>query len=563
MNKHAIYHRPESNFCFAIDENTVVLRIRFAKGERIDKLSVLYNTKYEIAEKQIRQHMEFLCCDGSFDYYATTLRLKDPRLAYIFEFFVGNNIYYYCETGVVDSYNFSFAYYDSFQVAYINKNDVIQNVKWMNNAVFYQIFVDRFDKASTKNEEYINSKWNDLPTPKSFFGGDLDGVIKHLDYIQSLGVTAIYLNPIFKSPSNHKYDTVDYFNVDETFGGNDAFKRLVQSCHRRGIKVILDAVFNHVSERFYPFEDVKKLGSQSKYFKWFIIKGDEISSKLDNYDCFASCTYMPKLNTNNVEVQEYLLKIVEYWIQEYEIDGWRLDVADEVSHDFWRIMRKRVKSIKPNAVLIGENWHNSETFLGGDQFDSIMNYGITKAFLDYWAKDVLDETAFANALNAQLVRYTDITNGMMFNLLDCHDTHRFFTEVGCDVNKLIGALITMVFLPGSINVYYGTEILTEGGYDPDSRRTFDFKRLNNPEILKLKDKITWILKLKKQPAIKNGGVKIYSQDGCVIVERKGNSQTLKLKISKNENQITTSQELTCNADGETKGNSYVIQGELI
>lgn len=530
MNKHAIYHRPESNFCFAIDEKTVVLRIRFAKGDKIEGLSVLYNSKYDIAKTQYRAEMPFICCDGLHDYYSVTLKLNDPRLAYVFEFSADGKKYYFCEAGVKESYDFSLAYYDSFQYAYINKNDIIQNVEWLNNAVFYQVFIDRFDKASKKDESYINASWGDLPTPKSFFGGDLDGICKHLDYIQSLGVTALYLNPIFKSPSNHKYDIIDYYEIDEMFGGKEALKRLVKACHERGIKIMLDAVFNHVSEGFYPFNQVMEYGRKSDYFDWFVIDGDKISGDRDNYDCFAACKYMPKLNTNNPEVQSYLIDIAKHYVTEYDIDGWRLDVADEVAHDFWRQMRRKIKAVKPDAVLIGENWHNSESFLCGDQFDSIMNYGVTKAFLDFFAREVIDEGGFAEALNAQLMRYTDTTNNMMFNLLDCHDTHRFFSEVGCNQRKLMHALLALVFLPGSINLYYGTEILTEGGYDPDSRRTFDWDKLNDPEIKGVKGEIAYILKLKNQPAIAHGTVKISNGDGYVTIERKCEEQTLTLKL---------------------------------
>ncbi len=530
MNKHAIYHRPESNFCFATDKNTVVLRIRFAKNEVLDSLSVLYNSKYDIAETQHRADMAFLCTDGSYDYYYVTLKLFDPRLAYVFEFSDGVQKYYFCEAGIKDSYDFSLAYYDSFQFAYINKNDIIQNVEWLNNAVFYQIFVDRFEKGSEKDESYINAAWSELPTPSSFFGGDLDGICRHLDYIKGLGITALYLNPIFKSPSNHKYDTVNYYEIDEMFGGKEAFSRLITACRERGIRVILDAVFNHVSEGFEPFSDVLSLGQESKYFDWFIIDGDKISTERDNYATFASCKYMPKLNTNNEEVQTYLIDVAKHYITEYDIDGWRLDVADEVSHDFWRRLRREIKAIKPEAVLIGENWHNSESYLLGDQFDSIMNYGVTKAFLDYFARESIAEDGFAEALNAQLMRYTDTTNNMMFNLLDCHDTLRFFTEVKGDRDKLVRALLTLVFLPGSISLYYGTEILTEGGYDPDSRRTFDFCRLGDPEIRGIAGEVAYILGLKSQPAIARGSVKIYSEGGYMNIERKSEEQTLVLKL---------------------------------
>lgn len=563
MNTCAIYHRAESNYCFALNNRTIALRIRFEKGEKIKKVSVIYNTKYDIAKTQLKKEMEFLCNDGLYDYYGTIINLKDARFSYVFEIDDYSNIYYFCEVGLKKSYDFSLAYYDSFQYAYINENDIIQNVKWLNNTVFYQIFVDRFSKGSKKDERYINAKWLDKPTPKSFYGGDLDGIRKNIKYIKSLGVTALYLTPIFKSISNHKYDISDYYNVDEMFGGNEALRRLVNTCHKEGIKIILDAVFNHVSDEFEPFKDVIKLGNQSKYFNWFYIKGKKINKSRSNYDCFAACKYMPKLNTNNLEVQEYLINIIKYWMEEYKIDGWRLDVSDEVSHDFWRQLRKEVKSINKEAVLIGENWHNSESYLMGDQFDSIMNYGMTKAMLDYWATECIDESKLANAINSQLMRYSDTTNSMMFNLLDCHDTYRFLTEVKCNPDKLICALATLVFLPGSINLYYGTEILTEGGFDPDSRRTFDFSRLENEEYIKYTKIIASLLELKKQPAIKEGIIRVYEEDGLFVIKRISDIQTLTLYISKKKRDIKNNISIKYNVTDMMQENSFIIEGGLI
>ncbi len=534
MNKHAIYHRPESNFCFAESKNRLTLRVRFAKGEKLDSLSVLYNTKYDIATERHVADMRFLCSDGDYDYYSATLELHDARVAYVFEFTVpgSDEKYYLCESGVKAGYDFSLAYYDSFQFAYINENDVIRNVEWLNSAVFYQVFVDRLEMGSTeKDTSYINAKWGDRPTPKSFFGGDLDGVCRHLDRLKGLGVTVLYLNPIFKSPSNHKYDTVDYYEIDEMFGGAEAFSRLVGACRERGMRIMLDAVFNHVSEDFYPFRDVREKGRASKYFNWFIIDGDEISPKRDNYECFSACKYMPKLNTACPEVQNYLVGVARHYMTEYGVDGWRLDVSDEVSHDFWRRFRREVKAINPDVALIGENWHNSESYLSGDQLDGIMNYGVTKAFLDFFARESTSPVEFAEALNAQLMRYTDITNGMMFNLLDCHDTDRFYSEVGCNAEKLLCALCALTFLPGSVNVYYGTELLLEGGYDPDNRRCFEPERLKNPEIIRVNEKISEILRLKTVPAVAHGDVRIYAKGDLIFIERRYSGQTATLELS--------------------------------
>lgn len=566
MNIQAIYHRPESNYCFATDGKTIVLRIRFAKGEQICKLSVWYNTKYHIAQQQFKQKMQLIASDTQFDYYKATLRLGDPRLAYLFYFEYDNKPYYFCEDGLVSTYNFNLAYFNSFQFAYINDDDVIQNVGWLNNAVFYQIFVDRFccsDKAIGIKSK-INAEWDELPTPTSFYGGNLDGITEKLDYINGLGATAIYLTPIFKSKSNHKYDTIDFYCIDESFGDKESLKRLVEKAHEKGMRVVLDAVFNHVSHDFARFKDVMKKGKKSKYFDWFVIDGEKIRQDPPNYACFGDCEYMPKLNTCNKEVQNYLVDVMLYWMKECDVDGWRLDVSDEISHGFWRKVREAVKSQKSDSALIGENWHNSESFLRGDQFDSIMNYALTKRMMDFWVDESIDEKQLADRLNSLYMRYSDVTNNMMFNLLDSHDTARFFTKVNKDRNRLLCAIATLVFLPGSFNLYYGTDILLEGEYDPDCRRTFDFSKLQEKDIIDFQISLKEVLKLKRQPAIKNGKLKIYSKNNAVVIERASKEQVLRLIVRRKKKIGIGAKPLTeYNKKEDGNADSFVIEGEIL
>lgn len=566
MNIQAIYHRPESNYCFATDGKTIVLRIRFAKGEQICKLSVWYNTKYHIAQQQFKQKMQLIASDTQFDYYKATLRLGDPRLAYLFYFEYDNKPYYFCEDGLVSTYNFNLAYFNSFQFAYINDDDVIQNVGWLNNAVFYQIFVDRFccsDKAIGIKSK-INAEWDELPTPTSFYGGNLDGITEKLDYINGLGATAIYLTPIFKSKSNHKYDTIDFYCIDESFGDKESLKRLVEKAHEKGMRVVLDAVFNHVSHDFARFKDVMKKGKKSKYFDWFVIDGEKIRQDPPNYACFGDCEYMPKLNTCNKEVQNYLVDVMLYWMKECDVDGWRLDVSDEISHGFWRKVREAVKSQKSDSALIGENWHNSESFLRGDQFDSIMNYALTKRMMDFWVDESIDEKQLADRLNSLYMRYSDVTNNMMFNLLDSHDTARFFTRVNKDRNRLLCAIATLVFLPGSFNLYYGTDILLEGEYDPDCRRTFDFSKLQEKDIIDFQISLKEVLKLKRQPAIKNGKLKIYSKNDAVVIERASKEQVLRLIVRRKKKIGIGAKPLTeYNKKEDGNADSFVIEGEIL
>lgn len=476
MNKYAICHIADSSYCFPISENEMVLRLRTGKDD-IACAEVLYESKYVIGETQKRAVMKKAYTGEIFDFYEVKLALSDTRLAYVFYVNDGEKNYYFSEDGVSETYDFTLGFYNFFQYPYINKADIMECVPWMKTATFYQIFVDRFCQGDMeKDTSYINCEWGDIPTPKSFAGGDLKGIIKKLDYIAELGCNTIYLTPVFKSISNHKYDISDYYMVDEQFGCNQDLKDLVELAHEKGMRVVLDAVFNHCSEETHEFQDVLEKGKNSEYFEWFVIEGDKVEKEKDNYECFAACTYMPKWNTSNEEVQQYLIDIGTHYLSKYDIDGWRLDVSDEISHDFWRCFRKAVKKEKKDAVIIGENWHDANSYLRGDQYDSIMNYSFTKLCLDYFATGKKNAKEAGWKLNEILMRNTDTVNKMMLNLLDSHDTHRFFKEVGKSREKMKAALALLYFFPGVPCVFYGTEILTEGGYDPDCRRCMDWSK---------------------------------------------------------------------------------------
>lgn len=223
------------------------------------------------------------------------------------------------------------------------------------------------------------------------------------------------------------------------------------------MRIVLDAVFNHCSDELMQFQDVKEKGRASEYYDWFVIHGDKPDAEAKNYEMFASCEYMPKFNTSNPEVQEYLCNIGVYYISKYNIDGWRLDVSDEVSHDFWRKFRKAVKAVREDCIIIGENWHDASNYLKGDQYDSIMNYAFTKACLDYFATGRLKAAGMADKLNDLLARNTDTVNGMLLNLLDSHDTHRFFFGGGKKQGEDGGGTCTLICIS-----WYSMYILWHG-----------------------------------------------------------------------------------------------------
>lgn len=559
MNKAAILHISESFMASAKSQEILNIRIRADKEDQLD-INLLYTYKFDEPRKWEEIHMEKTFEDELFSYYEVDLKVCDKRIAYIFKIEEEKETYYLCENGIYEVYDFENFYFTSFHMPYINGADLFEPVDWMKDAFFYQIFPERFRRGDfTKDDSYINQEWEDYPRPDSFAGGDLIGIIEKLDHIKSLGVNALYLTPIFKSPTNHKYDIVDYFEIDPHFGTKEDFKNLVEKAHEMGIRIVLDAVFNHMSHKNPIFVDVREKGKNSEYYDWFFIEEDMVDIEKINYQTFAHVYNMPKLNTSNPKVQDYLIKIGKYWIEEFDIDGWRLDVSDEVSHDFWKRFRKEIKASKKDAVIIGENWHNAESFLRGDEFDSIMNYAFTNTALDYF-EEKIDAKKASDDLNMVMMRNRDAANRMMLNFLDTHDTPRFITEIGCDRDKFLAALAMSTIYMGANSIYYGTEIALEGGKDPDCRRGFPWEKLHQEKLFT--EKIKEILAIKNHPAIKNRSIKIYSKENILIIERFDDQNSLGLAINLGEEkefEITSQIVLSNNYENKKlKENSFVI-----
>lgn len=528
MNKAAVLHLSESFMAYAKSSDELNLRIRTDKTDKLE-VSLLYTYKFDEPRKWEEIEMEKTFEDELFSYYEVNLKVSDKRIAYIFKIKEENEIYYLCESGIYKNYDFENFYFTSFHMPYINEADLFEPVEWMQDALFYQIFPERFRRGDfSKDDSYINQKWEDLPNTSSFAGGDLKGIIEKLDYIKGLGVNALYLTPIFKSPTNHKYDIMDYFEIDPQFGDKKDFENLVEKAHEMGIRIVLDAVFNHMSHKNPIFVDVREKGKNSEYFDWFFIENDFVDIERINYETFAHVYNMPKLNTSKKDAQDYLIKIGKYWIEEFDIDGWRLDVSDEVSHDFWKKFRKEIKTAKADAVIIGENWHNAEAFLRGDEFDSVMNYAFTNTALAYF-KEKIDAKKASDDLNMVMMRNRDAANRMMLNFLDTHDTPRFITEIGGDKEKFLASLAMSTVYMGATSIYYGTEALLEGGKDPDCRRGFPWDKLGENKAFT--EKVKGILKVKNHPAIKNGNIKIYSKDNILIIERFDHKTRLSLAIN--------------------------------
>lgn len=342
---------------------------------------------------------------------------------------------------------------------------------WVMDAVFYQIFPDRFANGDPTNDPPSVEPWGAAPTPRNYFGGDLQGIIDHLDYISSLGVNCLYLNPIFWSTTNHKYHAKDYLKIDPHLGDDAVFKRLVDECHARRIRIILDGVFNHTGVDFFAFEDVKKNGKNSPYAKWFNIYSFPVSSpRKPNYECWWNLGDLPKLMVHVPEVREYLFTVTEHWMK-FGIDGWRLDVPNEIPHSFWIEWRKLVKKINPEAYIVGEIWDDASPWLQGDQFDAVMNYRFRKACVEFFARRTTKASEFDYSLAVTRSLYPHQVSYALQNLLGSHDTERFLTLCNNDKSALKLAWLFQMTYVGAPMVYYGDEVGMTGGKDPGCRGT--------------------------------------------------------------------------------------------
>lgn len=550
MNKEALCHIPKSNYAYAYKENELHVRLRTAKDD-MDRVNIVYGSKFQWDRKQ-KQPMRKIMTDEYYDYYQYEIVEEDTRIGYYFELVSKGEELLYTEVGLMKEFDDAMAYAYFFQYPYICPIDVHKMPSWIYDSIFYAIFVERFRNGDVQNSPPNLSDWHKAPTPKSFHGGDLKGIIDKLDYLSDLGINGIYLTPIFKSPSNHKYDIVNYYEIDPYFGDKEILIELVNKAHEKGIRIILDAVFNHCSSAFPPFLDVVEKGKDSEFYDWFFIDGDRVVKKPPNYKMFGFVPTMPKLNTANPKLKEYLLNAIRYWTTETGIDGWRLDVSDEIDHQFWRDFRILVKSINKDAVIIGENWHNAYPWLMGDQFDSIMNYSFQKLCVDLFATKEITAMTFQNRLSNYMMRYPDQVNEAMFNLLDSHDTERFLFTAGGQKKALYNAAAFLFAFQGMPCTYYGTEIGMTGNYDPGCRRGFDWRKEKwDMELYEYYKKLIAIRK--GENALKYGKVEFLSTDTVLVMKRFTEKEQINILINNTEQD----QEITINEPGFTRATELI------
>ena len=402
---------------------------------------------------------------------------------------------------------------------------------WTKDAVFYQIFPDRFCRSAMYKAVGKFVDWDTLPTRENMFGGNLAGICEKLDYIASLGVNAIYLCPIFKSNSNHRYHTVDYFEIDPVLGTLRDFDKLVKKAHKLKLRVILDGVFNHCSRGFFQFNSLMELGEHSPYVDWFHVKGWPLNAYTDkpNYECWWNFPALPKFNTDCPDVREYLFSVGEYWMKR-GIDGWRLDVPNEIDDDsFWQEFRRRVKAVNPDAYIVGEIWDEPSRWLKGDQFDGVMNYVFRKATMQFlFDENPISIKEFGERLQKA---FPEGRGDIPMNLLGSHDTTRLMSQPCASLERIKLAYAILFFLPGAPCIYYGEELSMKGGKDPDNRRSVPWSKLAEMQAKPLYEFLKQMIALRnKNKVLREGTLEIRSADNGFAIERTLGKKTMTLVV---------------------------------
>jgi len=520
LNRQAILHVPMSEYAHGLSETRVLFRLRAARGDLVG-CTLFYG------DKASRQNpvpfspmgMTVAYNDLLFDWWEVEFDTPFNRICYYFALSDGKEraLYYGDLFTDVDSPERS----EYYQLPYIHRADVARIPDWAYGAVIYNIFPDSFATGRRYiSKQPTKSEWNG-ETTRGKRGGTINGITANVDYLLELGINCIYINPFFAAGEYHKYDLIDYYNVDPCLGTNGDFARMVGILHDNGIRVIIDGVFNHCGWRFFAFDDVVRYGRESRYADWFyrleypVVRPDNWDD-IPSYECFAYERHMPKLDTSNKAVMEYFCDVCRHWLREYVVDGWRLDVADEVNDGFWRAFRKAAIETNPDALLIGEIWTNASHWLDGSMFQSAMNYDFRKHCREFFARGNIDAEAFNSRVTNMLTRYRGNLTYSQLNILNSHDVGRFLSLCGGDKRRLKLAVLFQMCFIGIPSVYYGDEQGLCGLLEDEYRQPMTWDGDGD-----LYGFYRWAIRLRKDNvALMRGDFKVLSASGKLFAFRR-------------------------------------------
>lgn len=513
---------------YAADDKTVHLRLQTKKG-LLKSVKVIAGDPFHYEHKETYEWVSFaneimMELEGTsilHDHYFMALKPTFKRMKYAF---ILDDRYLFGTREIIDlekEPTLKKNLFNYFNFPYLLDSDRFKAPDWAENQIWYSIFPSRFHRHKNASSFEGLRPWNDLEGLNNNvkYGGTLKGITEKLDYLKDIGFTALYLTPIFLADTEHKYDTVDYTKIDPEFGSEEDLIELVEEAHRRDIKVVLDAVFNHTSVYHPFFMDVVKNGKNSPYYDYYTILDATkpilpfdledlktkdykevkkiLSDESLNYAAFGFTPFMPKINCDHPEVSKYFMDVALYWVKKANIDGYRLDVSNEVSHTFWKTFRSTLKAYDQNLYIVGENWDNSNPWLQGDQYDAVMNYGLLfplwQTFGTVEGMPQMDALTFVEHVNLLKVSYPKPVLKAMYNLVDSHDTTRILSLTNHDVDRFKQAYLFLFAFPGSPSVFYGDEAGLDGDHDPFNRKPMPWDDLNHDLIKWFK----WLIKLRK------------------------------------------------------------------
>jgi glycosidase len=507
LDQEMIFHHAQYPWLFI--EKTLSCHIMIAlPKDKVQRAIIKYGDPFDFLPETDKQPhlmqagMILERTEGKQDFFVITVMPFTHKLRYHFQLETAEGIYWYAENGVQQSENEMLL--RPFLIPYLYPKAQYCPPKWTGESVWYQIFPDRFFDSRQRNDPL-----SFVPDRTNFFGGDIRGIQKMLPYLQAMGVTGVYLTPVFQSTSNHRYDTQDYMRVDPSLGTEEDLNTLCGALHERSMKCMLDGVYNHAGWANAMWQDVLVRGEQSPYRDWFCIYNmkrtqtlslDELTSDVMKreppYEAFAFAANMPKWNTENKAVQEYLISSAEKWTKRLHIDGWRLDVPDEVSMDFWRSFRKRIKAVDPEIYITGEIWGSPVRWLAGDTFDGAMNYTLYFILRDFALLRLEDASGFTSRMNRYLLSTPAAVRKNMLNFAGNHDLPRMLSLAKGETNAVMGALLLLILQEGELCLYYGDEAAMPGGPDPDNRRPMIWQ--DNCVVMKMRNAIQSLLRLRKE-----------------------------------------------------------------
>lgn len=540
MNYAAIWHEATQRFCFCIEPGKFVFRLQTGKDD-LKRVTLHSRDKYlplKIRDTRQATPMVKVASDGLRDYYEAELAFQVVCLRYCFELedYDGTRVFFSNSGFTAQIPEDIERLFDCPQT--LREEARFQVPGWAKNKVIYQIFPSRF----ATSRQVPGKVWYQTPIgPKADLQGDLRGIIQHLPYIRDLGVDILYMTPIFRSNSSHKYDTIDYYTIDPSFGTEDDLIELVEKAHAMGLRVVLDGVFNHTSPDFFAFANLVKNQEKSPYRNWYYVDKFPLRRLpgLHNYKCFGYFWGMPKVNLQCPEAAQYFTDVALYWLRKAGIDGWRLDVADEISHSFWRGFRRVVKAEFPDALIVGEIWHHAPDFLEGDQWDSVMNYPFYRSVLDYAAEGSLPASQFLGNLGFQRGNTHTAAYPLLWNLIGSHDTARILHLCGENKQRHKLAAALQLLLPGMPMIYYGDEVGMTGAKDPDCRRGMLWD-----ETRQDKDMLCWYRRLlglrRELPGILDGQIiaeEARDADGLIHITRRRSGRDITLVFHAKEGDV--------------------------